>query len=345
MNDGGVANTVLSVVSRIWAAVNWAARPLLSRAARRLPVPVISVGNILAGGVGKTEVVSLLARYLISKGYRVTIALRGAGSSLQNQGAIAQDFSEALRKGLSDEALVHLVKAPQAKVAMGARRGKVLMQHWQELKPDVVLLDDGYQHFSLIRDLDILVHDFSVQNPIYRDFKCHLDHAAVKIGLGTVDPNRASDGPWVRGRYTWRGLQKADTQGRFTGVSSGAPFDAQIPVAVRAFCGIGNPQRFEKFLKDSGIAVTQFLTFSDHCSYDPNGIAFSKLKEWAGGTEPVVTTLKDYVKLMPYLTALPFELSIVSVDLELTQNAPLLFEAVDQVMFRFMHRDGGAILK
>src|SRR5438874_11163340 len=114
-----------SAASPLWALTNTVARLAMSGSARRLPAPVISVGNVVAGGVGKTELAALIAARLVSRGHRVVVACRGYGSKWEHSGGIARDAETGLSLGFPDEALVILKKAPGAAVAVGADRKAV----------------------------------------------------------------------------------------------------------------------------------------------------------------------------------------------------------------------------
>ena len=315
---------VLSSMSPFWAVTNSIARAVLAPRARRLPRPVISIGNIVAGGVGKTELACTLAARLTAQGKRVVVASRGYGSKWERTGAIASDVEAALSLQFPDEAIVVLKKAHGCAVAVGADRFEVLTRHWEELNPDVVLLDDGFQHFRLARDLDILVHDFSVRWPILRELPGMLSKVRVRVALSEV-PKSWSRLAWVRARYRLDGVVNA-VDGR-----SGLPSEALV------FCGLGNPTRFRRALTQAGIHVLGFKAFGDHAHYGEHEV--KNLVAWSrkfDSTVPLLTTLKDYVKLGAYIESqggiAGFEPVWVPVELEFLENEQLLWQAVDEVL-------------
>lgn len=328
---------ILSGASPLWALVNGAARPLKSRGAWRAPCPVISVGNIVAGGVGKTEVTALMARRLVQEGKRVVIALRGYGSQGLPGGQTAGAVHEGFDKSLPDEALVHLIKAPGVSVAVGARRSQVLQRHWEELRPDVILLDDGLQHFAMARDLDAVVHDFSLSAPIWRDFPGILERVSLRIAMSsTADavrvPAKWAHLPWVRCSYKLRGL--AHYHGEEPGALSHSEITGDgaeaLPKRALVFCGIGNPQRFLESLRVAGVKVLDAAIFPDHAPYDQARVA--ALNEWwkshGGGDLTVLTTLKDYVKLWRHRQFLQFQARAVIVEPQFLENEELFWGAV-----------------
>ncbi|MBI2604722.1 MAG: tetraacyldisaccharide 4'-kinase [Deltaproteobacteria bacterium] len=305
-------SSVYSSLSPVWAITNWAARKLLSARAVKLPAPVISVGNIVAGGVGKTEISAAIAARLVAKGKRVAVASRGYGSAWSRGGGVAADLETARALKFPDEAMVILKKARGAAVSVGADRVAVLKKHWEELRPDVVILDDGFQHFRIRRDLDILVHDFSVKWPLLRDMPSYFSRVGVRVALSEV-PRMWRKIPWVRARYHIHG---------------------KLPSEAMVFCGIGNPSRFTKLLVNAGVNVQGARFFRDHCEYAASDAR--KLLEWRrrnGDRLPLLTTLKDYVKLWPLLESqggvAGFEPMAVEIGLEFLENEDLLWKAVD----------------
>lgn len=316
---------LLSGVSPLWALTNTVARFFLKSSAKRLPCKVISVGNIVAGGVGKTEIAGVIAARLIARGKRVVVASRGYGSKWQSEGAIALDLENARSLAFPDEALLLLQKVPGLAVAVGAKRHAVLTRNWEELRPDVVILDDGLQHFEIARDLDVLVHDFSVRWPVLRELPRMLVRAPVRVALSEVPERWRSGGttPWIRARYDLKGM--VDAHGR----------QSALPSDAIAFCGLGNPQRFKRALTQAGVRLNGFKTFADHARY---GLSEAKdLARWQQEAKlPMLTTLKDYVKLSALIGSqggvAGFEPAWVQVKVEFLENESVLWGAIDEAL-------------
>jgi tetraacyldisaccharide 4'-kinase len=110
---------------------------------------------------------------------------------------------------------------------------------------------------------------------------------------------------------------------------------APLPKEAIAFCGIGNPERFRKSLLDAGVAVKAFTTFSDHMNYSTQNIR--SLIQWKGkyGSLPMLTTLKDYVKLHPFIGSLGgvagFEPLWVNLSLRFLENESTLWKETDRL--------------
>lgn len=314
-----------------WAVTNAIARCVLLRSAHRLPCPVISVGNIVAGGVGKTEIAAAIAARLLAQGKRVVVASRGYGSEWERVGGVASEYEQAAALRFPDEALVLLLRAPGVAVAVGANRLAVLMRHWEELTPDVVILDDGYQHFKLARDLDVLVHDFTVRWPILRELPIVFERVPVRIALSNIpqDKKRAiGRTPWVRGAYVLEAAVGARSK------------EQALPREALAFCGLGNGDRFRRALIAEGVHVTGFRAFRDHMRYgesEARGLLRWQAEQNAatGRQLPLLTTLKDYVKLSPYVESQGgisgFEPLWTRLRLEFLENENVLWQAVEGV--------------
>lgn len=320
---------MLSAVSPFWAMTNTVARTLLMPRARKLSCPVISVGNIVAGGVGKTEIAVAIATHLLKNGKRVVVASRGYRSAWEKKGGVAFDATNATAMGFPDESIVILKKSPGVAVAVGADRVGVLEKHWDELRPDVVILDDGYQHFKLARTLDVLVHDFSVAWPVLRDLPIALRKARVRISLSEVPQswNAVRDeSPWIKARYELEGVE--DSAGK----------TMPLPREALVFCGLGNPARFKQSLERAGVKVEGFKTFGDHAAYDIERVR--EIVKWArsfskqGRTLPLLTTLKDYVKLVTLVESqggvAGFEPLSVRIKLSFLENEEVLWKAIDE---------------
>ena len=129
---------------------------------RKLPRPVISVGNLTVGGTGKTPTVAMLARHFISRGKRVVVLSRGYGGRQTAWGGGGFHWKLALLlspEEAGDEPYLLASTVPGLAVVVGADRYRAGLLAMEQLKPDIFILDDGYQHLRLKRDLNILLLD------------------------------------------------------------------------------------------------------------------------------------------------------------------------------------------
>ncbi|MCE9553823.1 MAG: tetraacyldisaccharide 4'-kinase [Planctomycetes bacterium] len=264
------------------------------RASFATEVPVVSVGNLTLGGTGKTPLVEWIARYFRQQQIRVAIVSRGYGAT---DGA-SNDESLELQERLPD---VPLVQNPD-RVAGAATAV-------EELDCQLIVLDDGFQHRRLRRDLDIVLldalepfgFDHVFPRGTLREPISGLARANV-IVLSRADMIDASQRAAIRSRVqslapsaVWAEAIHAPRQLR--GQSSTAPLASLASQKVAAFCGIGNPAGFRHTLASCHLEVATWREFPDHHAYRREDV--EELARWAdaSGAAEVVCTHKDLVKL------------------------------------------------
>ncbi|MDA7977355.1 MAG: tetraacyldisaccharide 4'-kinase [Pirellulales bacterium] len=262
----------------------------------RVDVPVISVGNITLGGTGKTPAVEWIARWLRRHDVRVTIVSRGYG---------AEDGAR------NDEALELEQKLPDVPHLQNADRVAASQMAIEEFEAQCILLDDGFQHRRLKRDLDIVLLDalepfgFSHVFPrgLLRESLTGLARADVilltRCDAVTEDSRNAirqqaskstkSNVLWLEAAHKPVSLLAA------SGSESALQVVQQQKVA--AFCGIGNPRGFRHTLESLGTEIVVFREFPDHHSYTKSDV--DDLTRWANESSAteVLCTHKDLVKL------------------------------------------------
>ena len=300
----GTARDPAAVVLRrlLWAArlpygagVWWRNRRFdRGRNVHRAGVPVISIGNLTVGGTGKTPCVEYVAWLLRGHELRVAILSRGYGSEA----------------GRNDEAMVLEENLPDVPHYQGRDRVELARTAVEESESEVLVLDDGFQHRRLARDLDVVLIDatdpwgggYLFPRGGLREPMRNLRRAGfvVLTRCDVADP-RAIDpieddvrtfAPGVPvARTTHAPLELASGERREkTEVLRGRP--------VGAFCGIGNPDAFRATLAGLGADVRDFRTYRDHHPYARADV--DELRERAARLPPeawVVTTQKDWVKL------------------------------------------------
>ena len=281
---------------------------------RSLPVRVVSIGNLTLGGTGKTPVVIALATALAARGRRVGIVSRGYG---RRHPATLVEVSDgqSMRSTASesgDEPVLIAERCPGLPVAVAADRyqaGRHLIDRFQI---DTLLLDDGFQHQRLRRDIDVLILD-----------------ATAPFGNGYVFPRgRLRECPSAMQRGTMVLLTRTrlalgveSLKARIRDIAPGMPIGAvdftpsqlihlesgrtEHPTALRgervvAVSGIGNPESFEAMLSAGGAVVAAHRVFSDHHEY-----SVEEVQQLAGhadelGATRIVTTEKDAVKLKAF---------------------------------------------
>lgn len=274
------------------------------RATTRVAVPVVSVGNLTAGGTGKTPCVEFVARYYRGRERRVAILSRGYGGA----------------GGPNDEALVLEENLPDVPHLQGADRLFLARAAIEELESEVLLLDDGFQHRRLARDLDLVLidatepwgHGHLLPRGLLREPRAGLRRASLVV-LTRVDQASPEALPLLRQalQRLAPGVPVIETCHGPVELVNGSrvstPLDSLRGRSVAAFCGIGNPEAFRRTLADLGADVRAFRAYPDHHAYRREDV--DDLKSWVT-TLPAdglaLTTQKDLVKLrMDRLGACP----------------------------------------
>ena len=248
---------------------------------RRAGIPVIIVGNITVGGSGKTPLVIWIAEFLKAKGWSPGIVSRGYGAKVQTPRA-ATIASEAAEVG--DEPILRSRRSG-CPVWVGADRLAVIAA-LRAANPDVdvLILDDGLQHYRLRRDLEIAVVDGRGLGNGFLLPAGPLREPAWR--LRTVDAV-VVNGASTKQDFTM--LLEGDTLHRMTDARERQPLKAFAGRKVHAVAGIGDPKRFFLQLGAAGIKV-QPHPFPDHHAFTPHDLEF-------GDELPVLMTEKDAVKL------------------------------------------------
>jgi len=319
MNAALPHSGMVGPVARLWAAgarlrVRLYETGLLRQ--ERLRGSVISIGNISWGGTGKTPFTIWLAGRLQARGLRVSILTRGYGrTSTERVKILPPGAPPESASGDGDEVQLYLrhLKLPVGISSSRYEAGKLL----EETFPiDVHLLDDGFQHLALARNLDLVLVDATsfreshdgqaVWSSLLREgpsalrrahaillTRCELS-TEVSKQLETAVQRLNSDAPCFTVRTKLL---------HFAGVQSADPLPVTFPVNdfVRrrsaAFCGLGNPQNFFRMLEGSGIEIAAKKVFPDHHRYTGNDLAaIAKIAEDLGA-ECLITTEKDAVNL------------------------------------------------
>ncbi|RZU45028.1 lipid-A-disaccharide kinase [Fluviicoccus keumensis] len=255
--------------------------------AQRFPVPVIVIGNISVGGTGKTPLTLHVVELLKRHGWRPGIVSRGYGGRAQGYPLLVGPQSAAAETG--DEPML-LHRAAGVPVAVDPLRCRAVDYLLQRGLCDIVIADDGLQHYALHRDLELAVVDgerglgnrrLLPAGPLREPVGRLASVDAIIINGGSGAPDFAGKTPVFRfslkpGLLLPVGISVAPAQ---------AP---QPPCRVHAVAGIGNPERFFRSLELSGYDVIRHA-FADHHQFQPQDLAFTE-------SLPVIMTTKDAVK-------------------------------------------------
>lgn len=299
---------------------------------RRLPAVVVCVGNITTGGTGKTPAVVHLARRLNENGIKTAVISRGYGFQVAGEYLIVAGPDGARLKGgeAPDEALMTARKLPGVPVIVSPDRYRAGRAAVDLFGAEVVLMDDGFQHLGLFRDIDVLALD-----------------GANPTGNGLVLPAgplrepvsgaRRADAVWITGQG------KARLPARLGALLGGKPVirartvpvglataigEAEAPQSlsgtrVFVFCGIARPERFFKAVGRTGAAAAGYAAFPDHYRYTTHDVERLNRRARDAGAELMLTTEKDLARL-PADAPFALPVTALSVDLEVAGDDALI---------------------
>jgi tetraacyldisaccharide 4'-kinase len=259
----------------------------------RSSVPVVSIGNLTLGGTGKTPCVEYVGRFFSDRDVRATILSRGYGSEA----------------GRNDEAMVLEENLPDVPHLQGADRVSLANLAVEELEAELLILDDGFQHRRLYRNLEVVLidatrppnRDYLFPRGTLREPASGLKRAdaivLTRCDQVTVEEVKAIRN-WLSQRYP--GKPVAITRHRPVGLIGDVmePLEGLKTGPVAGFCGIGNPNAFCRTLESLGANVIDFRAFPDHHAYTRDDV--DELIHWANGLPhdaTIATTQKDWVKL------------------------------------------------
>lgn len=303
----------------------------------RLDVPVLVVGNVVVGGAGKTPTVVAVVRHLRQQGWTPGVVSRGHGRN----GDTCLEVTDGIgAQDAGDEPLL-IARATEVPVVVGRHRvaaGRWLRQQHPEV--DIIVCDDGMQHWALARDVTVVVFDERgigngwllpaglLREPWPTAPWPAGDRVLLRTQRTQVAPPAAAlpTGPGAPTVYqAWRGLapHARDPQGRLRALSD---FGSR-PVA--ALAGIAQPQLFFDMLGQQGVALAAALALPDHADAATLLAALRSDQDW-------LCTEKDAVKLFPLLRERA-DLRVWTVELEQTPE-PGFFTALDRALAHGQHR-------
>lgn len=290
--------------------------------------PVISVGNITVGGTGKTPTVIMLAKLIMSRGMRVAVISRGYRSKSSGEARIVSDGTSIFLSPdeAGDEPYLMARSVPGLMVVVGADRYRAGLLALERLKPDIFILDDGFQHLRLRRDLNILLLDcrnpFGNGRTLPAGFLREPVSAARRADLVVYTRCQATPAPEclpsIPSCRAWHQLAGAVRQQDGTVL----PLAALAGRKGLAFAGIADPSAFFAALEQEGLSIVAAQGFADHVAYGGGEIGtLCRLRD-AVAAEYLITTEKDAVKLAPWLEKLG-ELHAALLDIRLDDSTPL----------------------
>ena len=299
-----------------------------------IAAPVVSVGNITAGGTGKTPLVEWLARAAADEGRRVCILTRGYGRADARKRVVVSDGERVLAEAreAGDEPRLLAERLLGLSVAVVSDADRVAAAGWalRNLRSDLFILDDGFQHLRIARDLNILTLDATdpwggghllprgrLRERLGQMRRADLivitraELAADMEGLRARAGDLSDGRPVLLARTAT--LRIAPLQVTATEATGGAPesndlprpLSEGIPQPLAAFCAIGNPQAFFAHARGEALTLVHTRAFADHHAYTQRDVDDCVREAVRHGARALITTAKDAVKLRALDFALP----------------------------------------
>ena len=287
-------------------------------AKRRLPVPVISIGNLTVGGTGKTPLVIEMTEWLLGAGKRVAVLSRGYGRTSREPRLLVSDGKTivATPQDAGDEPFLIAQRCPRALVAVGADRyrlGRWILEHYGA---DCIVLDDAFQHLAIHRDVNLLLVD-----------------ATDAAGLERLLPaGRLREPITAAGRATAMIVTRAETPDevdhlvqRLQSAVNPLPLPTTAQVVFRAgevvsvatgtrrsreWCqgkkvllvsGVGHAASFRRTADELGVVVVHEVAYPDHHPYSADDVRTLRQRGMDLNADTVLTTEKDAGKIRPHL--------------------------------------------
>jgi len=271
-------------------------------------VPVVSVGNLTAGGTGKTPVVAWMVRYLVSQGIRPVIISRGYGRVSTGVRVVSDGASLLLNATEGGDEPVQLAQTfPTVPVIVGERRIDAAAVALERFRPGVLLLDDAFQHRAIGRHLNVLVVDAGAdltREPLLpagrrREQLSGMRRATLVVMSRAGRPTETV--PWEDRLRRWYDGEIVYCTRQISSFRSGQGITLDPGAHKGKRClllsGIAKPGRFEDDIRSMGLSVSRHLRYPDHFRYSRRDVE-TILKTAAGErAEVLLTTEKDMVRL------------------------------------------------
>ncbi len=284
------------------------------------PLPVVSVGNITFGGSGKTPLALELIRYSQAQHLKTALVSRGYRGNWEKQGGVLSD-GRSIRgnwQDAGDEPYMVALRHPQAGVYVGKNR----LASCRRANSDgfqVIILDDGFQHRQLKRDVDIVLFDPDEQIRLREPVSTLKRADLILVKQSRVEQVRQDLGAWFdKSRifaFETRALGLCPL-----GKQEVEPFSAWANKNVLAFSGIARPERFSELMESTGIQPTERMVFPDHFAYPTRSLARIREKIIRIKAEAAITTEKDAVKLSKWATELKIPIFYLQIGLDISPD-------------------------
>lgn len=294
-----------------------------------LDVPVISIGNLVLGGTGKTPTVQHVAKLLSKNGYHPAVISRGYKGKANKAVNIVSDGENILLSPAlgGDEPYMLANLLPGIPVLTGTKRIFPCQYSIDHFETDVIILDDGFQHLSVKRDIDVVLFDSTFLAGNSRVFPggplrepiSALNRCQAFLLTSENESNRERTKKFsnlLQQRFPNRSVFISNHNPYKLIEPGGATPQDVLSRKYFAFCGIANPSRFKNSLLSMNLHLADFEIFRDHTCYSQTLVSNICKKAIECGADSLVTTEKDFVKIQNVSLNLPIYVLKVQHNIE-----------------------------
>jgi len=276
----------------------------------KVDVPVICVGNILSGGSGKTPLARYLCEIIQQSGRSVAVVSRGYQGSAARRVNLVSDGEAVLlsHEEAGDEPFMLARFLPGVAVVTSRKRAEGAAFAAGHLAADVIVLDDGFQHLGLARDIDLVLfpaaslgrREHLIPAGMLREGEGALARAQAIVVTGATGQDRAISrfAERMKKRFPDKPFFRFGVEADGFVDLSGQVVSEVGKVGVFAFCGLADPEGFRRSIAAQDIDLVGFRAFPDHHPYSASDISSLEQEALAKGASLLLTTEKDLVKIV-----------------------------------------------
>ena len=301
---------------------------------------VVSVGNLTVGGTGKTPVTIFLANYYLGKGKKVGVVSSGYGRQIKTD--ICGSGSDISQKNVAetgDELMEMAECLPEVFFSITKSKTEAALLLEEKYQPDIIIVDDGFQHRGLFRTLDILLIDAGLdlrKESIFPLGRLRENLSAGKradlifITKANLAKNNNDFSKWLKAEFSEKPM--ADLffiNDRLISGNNETELNSISDKSCYFFAGVGNFEGLCSHIRQSLPNLSGWRQFSDHCRYGPTEIAKIKNDLEKYRPEYIITTRKDFTKLRTYNFEKP--VYYLKLKLQLDEDTKTVFEKLDQI--------------
>lgn len=335
----------LSIVSKVYGGAVKLRRTFYNRGvfkSKRLPCFIISIGNIVAGGTGKTPMAMYIAKIAEQWGYKTVIISRGYKGKAEMRGGIVSDGKNLLMtpETAGDEPYMMAARLKKVPVVVGKDRVKMGRLAIRKFNPDVIVLDDGFQHLKLQRDLNIVLLDYRkpfgnghllprgvLREPASALLKADAIILTKSEGVGgkktlsSIEKNRSVKRKTVIYRANYNPFVYRVIEGKKKRFGINMQIAAKYRTesiegrTVFGFSGLANNHQFRRTIEGMKGKLSGFMEFPDHYSYTEKDLNNILAAAQRNRTDDLVTSEKDFVRFSENIEW-PADLFVIGIEID-----------------------------